>query len=315
VQEKMSDGDFKATEKVIRETMDEFGTKSAALEKQFMEDFKAIVTAEQSERWPAVERHRRRETRLNTPSYSGAALDLIKIVQRTKTDPGVPEFATLLEQYEMAIDRQLQENSRRAESLPAEKEGDAFDPERQEKLLKLMGENGLALRNLNRDYAARLAGLMTEDARKTFELEVAKRSYSQVYSKTHIGECLEAAAGFSDLDTNQKATLEQIKQQFERELAPLNLAWSDAISKGEEEAGGAMQMQMKQWQGGGVDPAIKEARDARRELEKRTRARLDELLTPAQEDRLPAKKKSDAQGGFGNVRINVGGGEIEEEAE
>lgn len=311
-QEKMQDGDFEAMSKAIAETMDAFAEKTAKLEAQFMEDVKTTLTAEQAEKWPAVERHRRRETRLRAASFSGANVDLIRVVARTQSDPGTSEFSQLLSDYEMAIDRQIVENTSRLSSVPKPDDNQGFDPKHQDELMKVMGENGKALRNLNSEYAKRLAALMPDEARARFEADVAKRSFPQVYETTHVEDCLTAASGFSDLDASAKETVKQLHEQWQRDAAALNKAWAEAIWKAEEEAGGAIALQIRQFSGGGGNTEIKAAREARRELEKRLRSRLDEVLTSAQEERLPAKKKSDG-GPMGGLRINMGGGSADDE--
>lgn len=311
-QEKMQDGDFEAMSKAISETMDAFAEKTTKLEAQFMEDMKTTLTAEQMDKWPAVERHRRRDTRLRAATFSGANVDLIRVVARTQSDPGTSEFSQLLSEYEMAVDRQIVENTSRLSSVPRPDDNQGFDPKHQDELMKVMGENGKALRELHRGFARRLAGLMTEEGRARFEADVAKRSFPQVYETTHVEDCLTAASGFSDLDASAKETVRQLQEQWQRESVALNKSWADAISKAEEDAGGSMALQIQQMTGGGGNTEIKAAREARRELEKRLRSRLDEVLTSAQEERLPAKKKSDA-GPMGGLRINIGGGSAEDE--
>lgn len=309
-QENMQEGTFEP--KAILQAMDAFAEKTAKLESQFMEDVKTTLTPEQMEKWPAVERHRRRETRLRAATFSGANLDLIRVVARTQSDPGTSEFSQLLSDYEMAIDRQIVENTSRLNSVPKADEKERFDPAHQDALMRAMGENGKALRELNRGFAQRLAALMTEDGRAKFEADVAKRSFPQVYETTHVEDCLTAASGFSDLDASGKETVQQLQEQWRRESVALNKSWADAISKAEEDAGGSLPLQIQQMTGGGGNGEIKAAREARRELEKRLRARLDEVLTSAQEERLPAKKRTDA-GPMGGIRINTGGGNSDDE--
>jgi hypothetical protein len=306
-QEKMQDGDFEGMNKAILEAMNTFADKAVAVEKQFMDNVKAVLSPEQLDKWPAVERHRRRDTRLRTTAFSGANLDLIRIVQRTRTDPGTPEFAQVLSDYEMALDRQLIEGANRVQTVPKPAENTMFDPKHQEALMKVVGENGLALRELHRDYAARLARMMSDEQRATFEQAISRRAFPEVYDITHVEQCLSAAAAFDDVPADGKTQISQLLQQWHREAASLNRAWAQAISKAEEQAGGTMPLRMQQWNGGGMDADVKAARDARRDLEKRLRTRLDEVLTTAQEERLPARKKSDAGPMTGGLRINLGG--------
>ncbi len=308
-------GDFQASIKEMQELGGAFGEKSQKLESAFMGDLKALLTEKQGEQWSAVERHRRRDTGLRQSFFSGAGVDLITLVARTKSDPGTAEFKELLGQYELEIDRRLQESQRKAED--ATKDSDkqsALDFEAQQETMKKLGEASKDLRDTNRDYVRRLAALMTVENRAAFEAEFSKRSFPTVFGETHVEQCLKAASEFADLDSTQKEQVESIREQFRKDAVPLNAAWSKAVDEAEEDAGGSMLMQMNAWSNGGAKEELKKARADRKELETKARKRLEEVLSPAQKGRLPAKKSGE-EGGF-QIRIGgpgMGVGEEDEE--
>ncbi len=298
-------GDFQASIKQMQEEGGKFAEKSGKLEESFMNDLKALLTDKQSEKWSGVERHRRRETSLRQSFYSGAGVDLVSMVEKMKADPGTPEFAALLEQYEMDMDRRLQESSRQMQDAAGEnKKNDPMDFGAQQEMLKKMGESSKTVRDLNRDYVKRLAVLMDAEHKADFEREFSKRSFPDVYRESHTEQCLKAAAAMPDLDTTQKETISNLLTQYQRDALPLNEAWAKAINDAEEDAGGTMLMEMSKWSGGGQKDDLKKSRANRKELDSKTRARLDEVLGPSQREKLPPKKPSEDGPG---VRIKIGG--------
>lgn len=299
-------GDFQASMKEMQEQTGTFAEKSGKLESSFMGDLKAILTDKQAEKWPAIERHRRRETSLRQSFYSGAGIDLIAVVSKLKTDPGTPEFAALLEQYEVEMDRRLQDSSRQMQDAASDsKKNDPMDFAAQQEMMKKMGESSKTIRDLNRDYAKRLAAMMSPEQKSAFESEFNKRSFPDVYRESHTEQCLKAAAAMPDLDTTQKEAISNLLSTYQRDAQPLNEAWAKALNDAEEDAGGSLLMEMSKWSGGGQSKDLKDTRVARKELDTRSRARLDELLTPSQRDKLPAKKPS--EDGHGGIRIRMGG--------
>ncbi|MFO0831983.1 MAG: hypothetical protein U0637_09080 [Phycisphaerales bacterium] len=309
-------GDFQASIKEMQEQSGRFSEASAKLEETFMADLKALLTDKQADRWPAVERHRRRENGLRMGFYSGAGVDLLSMVAKMGADPGTPEFSALMEQYEVEMDRRLQENERKMGD--AAKEGgkaDAFDFAAQQEQMKKMGESSKTIRDLNRDYVKRMGGLMDGEHRGAFEAEFNRRSFPDVYKETYTEQCLKAAATMPDLDTAQKEAVANLLSQYQKDAGPLNESWSKAINKAEEDAGGSMLMEMNKWSGGGQKEDVKKARADRKELDSRVAKRLDELLTPTQREKLPPKKPSeDGPGGF-RIRIGGPGGAADGEGE
>ncbi|HEX2839456.1 MAG TPA: hypothetical protein VHN77_15170 [Phycisphaerales bacterium] len=317
IQETMRDtGDFQASVKDMQEATTAFSEKSSSLEASFMGDLRAILTDAQSEQWPAVERHRRRETGLRMGFYSGAAVDLLSMVEKLKADPGTPEFAALMSQYELELDRRIQDASReRADIAKDAEKNDPMDFEAQQERMKKMGESSKTIRDLNRDYVNRLGSLMGAEQRAALEAEYKKRSFPNVYDEAHIEQCLKAATGFADLDTTQKETLNTLYEQYRRDVQPLNEAWARAINDAEEDAGGSIAMEMNKWNAGGASEGVKKGRADRKELDAKFKQRLEEVLSPTQRERLPSKKSRDGDRGGLQIRIGGPGHGAEEEDE
>jgi hypothetical protein len=317
VQEEMQEGEnFEASMKAMREAAGAFSDKSGALESSFMNDLRAILTDAQAERWPNVERHRRRDTGLRMGFYSGGDIDLISMVEKLRVNPGTAEFGALLSQYELDMDRRLQDASREREDAgkDADKDG-PMDFAKQQQRMKEMAEASKPIRDLNRDYAKRMGAMMGAEARGTLEREFARRSFPSVFEASHTEECLKAAAAMADLDTTQRETVSSLLAQYEREAQALNQAWARAIDDAEEEQGGSIAVQINKWSGGGGNADLKKARTDRKDLDTKVKGRLDEVLTPSQRQKLPAKKPNeDAPGTF---RFSVGAhpGAMEDEGE
>lgn len=307
IQEAMRDtGDFQSSMKDMQEATTAFSEKSSGLEASFMGDLKAILTNAQTEQWPAVERHRRRETGLRMGFYSGAAVDLISMVEKLKVGPGTPEFMALLSQYELELDRRLQDASReRADIAKDAEKNDPMDFGAQQARMKKMGESSKVIRDLNRDYVNRLGAMMGAEQRSVLESEYKKRSFPSVYDESHVEQCLKAAAGFADLDTTQRETLATLLEQYRRDIQPLNEAWARAINDAEEDAGGSIAMEMNKWNGGGASEDVKKGRSDRKELDAKFKERLESVLSSAQRERLPSKKSGD--GDRGGFQIRIGG--------
>lgn len=109
--------------KDMQEATTTFSEKSSVLESSFMGDLKAILTDTQSEQWPAVERHRRREDRPRMGFYSGAAVDLISMVEKLKADPGTPEFTALMSQYKLELNHTSRMHPASVRTLPRTPKG------------------------------------------------------------------------------------------------------------------------------------------------------------------------------------------------
>jgi hypothetical protein len=287
-------GDFSVYQKEMPTIAREMAEKFEGLEKGFFGDLKSILNEEQTARWPSVERYRLREQAMRFGFVSGSAVDLIAVVEKTKSAPaGNAEFTETLDQYELDVDRLL----RNFEKAGKEAQKDAlegaqmFDMAKIEAMMKKLYDAAREVRDVNRAYARRLAPLMNDTERAAFEAEVQRRSFPRVYKPSHAAKSIDAALGFKDLSADQKESLQALRESYTRDLAAVNERWAKATEEKEEKAGGAVMVMMQGFMGGGSpDDPVKQAKDARKELDEKTQDRLEAVLSPDQKARLPEKK-------------------------
>jgi len=85
-QEKAQDtGDFRVYQKEMPKKMQAVTARMEGLEKGFYDDAKALLSADQQASWPKVERHRRREKGLRFGFLSGQAVDMVRVVTRSRS--------------------------------------------------------------------------------------------------------------------------------------------------------------------------------------------------------------------------------------
>ncbi|MFO0857958.1 MAG: hypothetical protein U0640_11440 [Phycisphaerales bacterium] len=296
LQEKARDtGDWSVFQKDLPDMQKDYAEKVEKAEKSLVEDVKATLTPEQLEKWPAIERHRRRDTSLRFGFYSGTALDLIRIVQRQGINANSDESKEVLQQYEMELDNKLMGLVKWGEDMRADAFKKAGDMNAQMEFIKKAGEYSKEVRDVNRRYMTRLAATLDEESKAKFEEEFNKRAYPRIYKDSHTLEMIKAAEGFSDLNDTQKEAVKTIAEQYKREATAVNATWAKSQDDAEEKAGGSMSLMMAQWMGGSDDvkkaqEELKKKREERKEVDDKFAKRLKEALGKEQTDRLPSKK-------------------------
>lgn len=286
---------------VFQEKMPEVGRtykeRTDALESSFMGDLKALLSADQAGAWPKVERMRRREVGLTRGGLAGESVDLTEVARNLNLKGD--GLAETLEQYEVALDRALQErlaaNEKFTDLSPA---GGRMNMERMQEMMAASRESGEKIRDINQSYARRLESSLPEGDRPVFSAEFRRRSFPQVYREPYTRKLYTAAKGFADVSGDERAQIEADQASYERELEMVNEMWADAVLEAEKDrqrgaftSGG----QMLQMHFGEEPQALVDARKARRELDEKYRERLTGRLNKDQQDRLP--KREDEQGG------------------
>lgn len=285
--------------------------RTKKLEAGLMSDLKALLSAEQEASWPKVERQRRRETSLRG-SLSGESVNILQIVEGLKVQVDEP-LSQALDEYELELDRALVAKEQ------AQPGGDSFGPgggqfnveEFQERMAKAR-EAGLKIRDVNQRHARRVEPLLPEAKRWEFAAAVRRDSFPRVYRTSRTSRALDESLKFTDLDASQREAIAALKSSYDRDLAAVNDRWASAIEDEEKSdaSGGTMMLP-----GGGVmqvrmgeedqNSPVAQARKARRELDERTRERLESQLRPEQKDKLP--KGSDREAGEDGAFEAVGG--------
>ena len=281
--------------------MEVFGKARQKMEASFFSDFRSVLTSAQSERFPKIERQRRREQTIGRGLMSGERLDLIRTVEDLKLPEA--ETATVmptLDLYEADLDRELAaRNAVYEESQSKIREMfEAGNMDEMQKVLEKGREASKRVRDVNRRYARQLETTLPTEAQAKFAEQVRRESFPMVYRPTQAGRALDAVKGFTDLDDTQGTALTSLKESYERELGALNKQLEQATLDREESIT-AQDLMSRGFGGfGGEDGPAGELRQKRRDLDSTTMDKLRALLTPEQVEKLP-RRDVDVRGGPG----------------
>jgi hypothetical protein len=183
------------------------------LEKQFLSDLTAMLTKEQEERWPIVERELRRPKMLANSWMSGEGIDVIALVASIDGKAAEePKVVEILERYANEVDAALKTREAFVKEHSDEiAELMKTDPQRVLSLRKDSVRNRVRVREINRRYVQQVAAELKEPSKKKFLDEYVNRSIEWWNRETPAERFIEAAAksdGFSSKETrNQAQTL------------------------------------------------------------------------------------------------------------
>lgn len=291
-EEAMESQDWAAFQKEVPQKQREFAKRMMTAQETFLADIKGLCSPEQEQRWPALERQRKRETYLRMPFVAGVSVDVVDCARRVGMAPeegkATPEIAEALEQYELTLDRKLVDVERMAKDAEEKvmKMTENMDFQKIQEVLKKFSDEAILIRNINRDGARRVSALLAEDVRGKFDEEVQRRSFPRVYRKPYVSRAIDAAVKLDNLDAEQKTAISALKESYAREAAPLNEKWSSAITTREDKEGSPF-LSMMNWGGQQKDNPVTEARKARTELDKSYKEKLMALLKDDQKSKLP----------------------------
>ena len=282
-----------------------------AAEKTFFDDLQLLLTAEQEGNWPTMERARRRARTLAPGMVPGDALDLIAISKEMgfAEREGVP---ALLETYELELDAKLQAREAARPLGGGRGMGGMmrmqFDAEEMAKQMEEMREVAVALRDLNQKYVRLISESLSTDERAALAAKVHEASFPQVYRENRTRRAFDMVLGMDSLDADQRARVNALFDDFNKQAASLNRRWADALEKDAlAGSGGGMSFttaggaQIEILGAIGEESEAREARQARRDLDNEMYASLRGILRPDQQERLPERSEGLFGGPAGNV--------------
>jgi len=210
--------------------------EAKTLQAAFLEDLKSLLTREQEERWPLLERELRRIRQVSAGRLSGESLDLVELVENLQPSARtIPSVAALTERYSEELDRVL---TARAALLERASEFNALivsDPSAAEALFDDAARARVAVRDLNLLYVRLIEAELPRDVALGFHDTVAKSAYRPASSPTRAEGYLVAALALGTLSPDQRAALESIRDAD----SPRRRAWFDraATALREDEPG------------------------------------------------------------------------------
>ncbi|MFZ4573172.1 MAG: hypothetical protein ACOYN0_02165 [Phycisphaerales bacterium] len=293
LQEEMQGGGFMSDPKGMQEKLKDFQKKYEDAEKQFFDDLKLLLNPEQLEKWPKVERFRRREKLLRMGMVSGAGVDLVRVTQSSKAAPAdSAEFAEIVERYETDMDKALVtfEASARKEQEDMMSGENMMDFKKIQTMMQKLTDDSRKIRDLNKDAFRKLLPLAPEDRRAAFEEEFNRRSFPMIYRQRAGSKLIEAAMKFEDLEPAQRESIAALKDSYTKDLNTANTRLAEVTERAEEENGGTWGMMMGPMMGGAEPEDLKEAKAARDAVDQTTREKLMSILTEPQRTKLPEVK-------------------------
>jgi hypothetical protein len=292
-QDEVQNGEMFRDPKGMQEKMKQFQVKVEGIEKQFFEDVKLLLTPEQNELWPSVERLRRREKLLKFGLMSGAGVDILAVAERTKAMPeSEGELKEVLSRYEFEMDRLLQtfESDVQKATDDFMEKGNMMDPAAATGMLKKMADASLKVRDMNFDTYRKAFALMPEAQQGAFRDEYNKRAFPTVYRTQGAWKMIEAALKLDDLDGTQRDSVASLRDSYAKELLVVNQKIAAAQQDEEEKSGGFMGVMIAGFMGGEPPKALEDAKAARAELNKSTEAKVSAILRPEQAAKMPEIK-------------------------
>ncbi len=270
-------------------------TKSAvgsldALDAAFLTQAKGLLTPEQAPRMAAFEHARRRETLRTVRVYGGDNLDLIAILDAQKVAwRDDARLAPLVGAYDAALDPLVIAREALVREMldPTDKK---LGPE----FLSRLYAGSAKLRECNRQHAKAIGGALPEASRAEFQGEVLRRSYPRTFAESNFDRALAAARAMPDLTEAQKGKVEALAREYERDAMLSNIALAQAVDQVHDllAAGSEKMLTSRDVDTSGVT----KPREARRDLDKKCLARLEDIL--GKERRLPPPRPPARGGDF-----------------
>lgn len=284
----------------IQKVMGSFEDEKKQMTDRFLDDLKLTLTEEQQDRWPILERQRRRTKSLEQSFLSGEGVDVVELVRGMEWSPEIMESVTpILERYELELDRALVERNERYES-GMERAMDLWqsqDWDTMETLFNEAREAGVRVRDTHRRAARQIMSVLPPDQAGAFEKAFKEESFPQVYRRSYAVRVFETTKEMSDLSEDQLSQIVELRAQLDRELGKINDAMAESIEKEEMERSVRGMMGM----GRGGPGGDREARRQKRDFEMQMVERLKGMLTPEQQARLPEPEaQRDWRRGFGD---------------
>lgn len=309
-------GDWEAMQKDSAKMGEEFTEKAKKLETQFFDDLKGLLTPEQLEKFPTVERHRRREMAMRFGLAIGASTDVVEIARLAKLDVEKnEELKEAIERYEMDLDTVLKGYEKMAIDAQRDAGKAGWDTEKISAALKPLNDAAKQVKDINRAAAKRVAGLITDEAaRKAFELEVKRREFPRIYKEAAVQRSMNAALKITGLDESQKDQLATLTSQYERDANSVNERWAKAMEEREEKAGGRINQLMNMWdRDANKSTDVADAKKAREEIDEAATKKLEGILTEDQRAQLPQNRPAKSAMGFGSGMFEDFGWDFAEE--
>lgn len=214
-------GDFT----VFRSITEDSNKKREDLQKQFLGDVRVMLSEDQVEHWPRLERAIRRNQSMRRGFMSGERVDLTKVVEQVELDESsLAQVNVALGQYEVDLDRAIVARDE-AQTRAIGQAGEVFrsgDRGAIEDLFDKQRKLSVRVRDVNRRYAREIEGRLTEDEKARFSDAFKRASFPQVFRTGQGQRVLDLVLAYEDLGDEQRETIEEIGESFGHDSSKLN---------------------------------------------------------------------------------------------
>lgn len=202
---------------VILGPINEWTAEKRKLHDRFVENVQAILSDEQTARWPKLERAMRREKELPRGVLSAESLDLVAIARSSEVPPEVMKAAANeVTVYELAIDGALMERGRQmAQSQERIKEALAInDNNAGLRELELIVAKRVMLRDLQEQHIAALASAFGTQYGSAFRDRALREAFPSVYRPSAMIPYFAAARELPGLSPEQTQELNALEAEY-----------------------------------------------------------------------------------------------------
>jgi hypothetical protein len=222
-------------------------------------------------------------------------VDLIAMLDAVRVDRAAsPALAEVVLQWESDVDRLLIEKDTLMRSGMRDmmgKEGQPGTADVRAKFFKDLCDIGARIGESSRRAAREAQGLLPEDKLEAFEQEIKVRCYPRIYAGSPVIAAVKAAEALGDVSAEQKSKLAELRRSYDQEARGVNGRWASAADEKQRQLRDLLPEMMgrpeRDLKPG--DPFSVASAD-RHSLDDRYLARVNELLTPEQRERVPASQ-------------------------
>jgi hypothetical protein len=207
---------------VPKETEDAWKAEAAQAKAAFLDDLKILLTKEQADRWPLVERELRRFKSLDRGRIAGEKLDLIRLVdEHAPAAWKNPDIANLLASYVQSLDAALTRRDTQLDSSDGSEFAKLAHSDRAaaESMWRTVIALRVAVRDINLKTAEQVAALLPEKDAEAFRAETFKAAYPKIAKATRTESYIRAAAALKSLSPQQAADIRAVLDSFDLRIA------------------------------------------------------------------------------------------------
>ena len=290
----------------VNELRREWGERREALDEEFLDELRLILTSEQEQRWSIVERELRRMDEIGGGRMAGESVDVIMFAQKAGVDIEGGQVASILDRYARAMDSALRSRASFFEDNPREEVSELLetDPERAARIFERARAARMEVRDLNRRYIGEVASAVGGDtAEELMEMYYERCAGWSINRASVAGKAIDGAKNIEGLTPKQIAELDKIEERYEQK----KIEWIERYAKvlfdveegttpiALERALQGMPSDERPYQGDMQEWETERARLAplariwedRLDLERRTRREVEKMLTIAQQNKMP----------------------------